>query len=496
MPPNVHSPARLVVLSTPLLLLLAAGACTKEHPLDDLLDEDAGQEEEGEPDEGELDASEPDDEDAGKPEGRRDAGTSGRDARVAACPEPGSLPVDLLFMIDNSGSMGEEQKKLASVLPQLVAALATGNADGRPAPAGSQPDSPPVTSLHVGVVSSDMGINGSPAPNSCGDRSFLSTEHDTRMTTTRINKPVGDDGILQTDVSVAVDGIWGPGSGTSQVTNFLPADPSCQGITFPPDRRFVELSEGGDVAAASLSFSCIAKRGRNGCGLEQQLEAVLKALTPPDSNIKFTAQSPNGHGDAEKPANPSGFNQNFLREDAILAVVVVTDEEDCSIPDNSRGIFDPNNQKFTGGINVRCGLQQNASYLHPVARYVDGLKALKPKAYQDRIIFTGIVGIPLSQQTGAKAHSGETAMNALLNRPDMLFMTRRNQANTDDEPVPSCVSETGDGSAAPGRRYLEVAKEFGENGLVTSICEDEYASVLQLVREKVASIQAEPGDCP
>src|SRR5688572_2442730 len=38
-------------------------------------------------------------------------------------PQTGVDKVDLLFMIDNSGSMAEEQKKLAAVLPDLVTVL-------------------------------------------------------------------------------------------------------------------------------------------------------------------------------------------------------------------------------------------------------------------------------------------------------------------------------------------------------------------------------------
>jgi hypothetical protein len=468
------------------LSLLASSACSKKHSLGESYRDDAGEGEEEKEEEEEEEEEE--EQDAG--------GSTPRDTGAKTCAEPGPLPVDLLFMIDNSGSMAEEQRKLAAVLPNLVAELATGNLDGSRKPAGTKTDFAPVQSLHIGVVTSDMGINGAPAQNSCGDRSFLPTEHDSRTSTLRVNKPVGDDGILQTDIAVAVDGVWGPDRNTGTVINYLPADPSCSGITFPPNARFVDFSAGGDAAAAAQRFSCVVKRGRNGCGLEQQLEAVLKALTPPDSNIKFTAQSPNGHGNAKNPANQSGFNQAFLRDDAILAVVVVSDEEDCSIPDQSRGIFDGTNASIPGGINVRCGLKQNAALLHSSARYVEGLKALKPDAYRDRVIFAGVVGVPLASMTGAEVHSGADALDGLLARPDMQFMTRRNPANTDDEAIPTCVSAAGDGSAAPGRRYLEVAKGFEEHGLVASICEDGYGSVLRALSKMIAEIQeTPPRDC-
>jgi hypothetical protein len=40
--------------------------------------------------------------------------------------------------------------------------------------------------------------------------------------------------------------------------------------------------------------------------------------------------------------------------------------------------------------------------------------------------------------------------------------------------------------AAPGRRLLQVTKSFGDNAIVSSICEDEYASALNTLLEKVA----------
>jgi hypothetical protein len=183
----------------------------------------------------------------------------------------------------------------------------------------------------------------------------------------------------------------------------------------------------------------------------------------------------------------SGVNAKFLRDDAILAVVFVTDEEDCSIPDTSNAIFDAQSTAIPGEINVRCGLPENQRYLHNVQqRYVAGIKALKPAAYQERIMVASIVGIPVRQNAGATVHTGGS-IDRLLARPDMQFKVQRNQANTADEPVPTCVSASGDGSAAPARRFLELSKAFGDNGIASSICEDEYASVMNVLVDRVAA---------
>ena len=67
-------------------------------------------------------------------------------------------------------------------------------------------------------------------------------------------------------------------------------------------------------------FSCIASVGESGCGFEQELAAVTRAL-----------------GADGKPAPAE--NQGFLRDDAYLYIAIVTDEDDCSVPPGS-GLFD------------------------------------------------------------------------------------------------------------------------------------------------------------
>jgi len=400
-------------------------------------------------------------------------------------PQSGVDKVDILFMIDNSGSMSEEQKKLSAVLPLMVKVLTTGNASGMPSTNGAKPEFPPVQSLHIGVVSSDMGVNGAPAQRSCGGLSFIPTEQNNLGTQMFLNKPLGDDGQLQTSTAVAVAGIF---AGTP-VMRVVPGDPACAAVQFPPGQRFIDFTAGvTDPNDTATRFGCVAKLGKNGCGLEQQLESALKALTPPDSPTKFTSMT-NGNGTAINPTGVSGVNGKFLREDAILAVVFVTDEEDCSIPDSSNAIFDAASTSIPGEINVRCGLPENQRYLHDVQkRYVAGLKALKPMAYQDRLIVASIVGIPVKENLGGGAvHTGTAAIDMILARPDMQFKVQRNMAGNADEPVPTCISAKGDGSAAPARRFLELTKQFGENGVVTSVCEDDYTPALKVVIDKIAA---------
>jgi len=67
-------------------------------------------------------------------------------------------------------------------------------------------------------------------------------------------------------------------------------------------------------------FGCIAMLGSQGCGFEHQLASVLRAL---------------GADGAPAPAQNAGF----LRPDAFLQIILVSDEDDCSAPPSS-DLFD------------------------------------------------------------------------------------------------------------------------------------------------------------
>jgi hypothetical protein len=369
--------------------------------------------------------------------------------------------VDLLFVIDNSGSMSEEQVKLSQQLPKLVRVLATGDRDGVPN-ADGQPDFTPVASLHLGVVSSDLGVNGQEKVVSCGDSSYAATEQDTGDPKTLFIKPHGDEGKLRHSSEVAVAGV-NIQVNQSPVRAIEPR-PECAGVNV---NRFLEFeSNKSDVDQVARQFGCIAELGVNGCGYEQQLESMWRALAP-STDSSFSGMS-TGQG------APSGYNAGFLRDDAILVVILVSDEEDCSSPDGSRGVLYRSNDS---AANVLCS--RNPGALHPISRYIDGLRSLKPR-YPERIIFAGIVGVPLASASSAKTP------DEILNLEDMKVVEEQPAGG----PLglrPACVATNGAGDADPARRMVELAKGFRENGVITSICEDDYGPALAVVIEKIAA---------
>ncbi|MFT5353781.1 MAG: hypothetical protein ACI9KE_000981 [Polyangiales bacterium] len=342
--------------------------------------------------------------------------------------------VDLLFMIDNSGSMSQEQASLASEIPNLVTTLASGVSGDRTFPA--------VRDLRVGVVSSDMGTGGFTIP-TCNEPNF------------------GDDGILNR--AVMGGGCMAIAGGAPPFLGFRPAD-------------------GGNAAEFATQVACIADLGTQGCGFEQQLDAVLKALTPQAGTIPSTGapvafvNGSRGHGD--------GANEGFLRDDSLLAIIMLTDEDDCSA--SNPDLFNRDSAMFTDpDLNLRCSRYADQA-VHPISRYVEGLLALRSP---DLLVFGAIVGIPEDLAPGTDEPTpwdllvGDESVRdpRMIERPDPMMPSQL---------TPACAV-VGRGEAYPGLRIARVARALEEaeaSAVIQSICQDDYGPALDLIINKIADV--------
>ncbi|MGB1014590.1 MAG: hypothetical protein ACPG4T_10690 [Nannocystaceae bacterium] len=203
-------------------------------------------------------------------------------SKLPTCNGEPCAKLDLLFVIDGSGTMAEEQQNLADnfgVMFEGLQSIEIG--DGEVVP----------LDLNVMVTSADMGhplcdpfeppgydpAKGSPVSSPC---------------TERLDDFVG---LMQPPLDVTevcMDACPVP---------LAPTDPF---IHFDEDGTNVP---GDDVASA---FGCIAPQGIVGCGMEAQLESMLSALDP---SAQWNGQA------------------GFLRDDAALGIVLITDEPDCSV---------------------------------------------------------------------------------------------------------------------------------------------------------------------
>ncbi len=292
--------------------------------------------------------------------------TAGGTCGDLVCP----AKIDMLFVIDNSGSMGEEQLNLGKNFPLLIEKLKDlKNSGGMPANAD----------LNIMVTTTDFGNplctmfqrhppeKGAPINTGCNER---------------IGRFTGLN---------AMD----PEMHPEACTQVCPTDVVPMGSFLHFDAQGNNnVAGGGDPADA---LSCIGPQGIDGCGYESQLESMLQALNP------------------GKPWNQG--DTPFLRADAkILAVVHVTDEEDCSIadfsvmdtvafmePDPANGNAPRQSSAICWNAGTSCsGPDANGVYsscagddhgvMQPLNRYIDYLLSLNKG--DRKVVMLGILGVP------------------------------------------------------------------------------------------------------
>ncbi len=239
--------------------------------------------------------------------------------------------IDLLLAIDNSGSMGDKQRFLAEAVPNLVARLVTPNCvDGNGAlvkangavgvdadptglygcPAGSRPEFSPIVDIHIGVVSSNMGGFGGDQCDGAKDGNFVASDggrlvqrgKDKAGATVQV-APIEPAGFLG----------WYPESNR-------------HGKNPPPAAPYASAK------ALSDSFGNIVRGvGENGCGLEAQLESMYHFLIQPDpyASVAVSDQGVASYAGIDGPLIAQ--RHDFLRPDSLVAVIMLTDEDDSSV---------------------------------------------------------------------------------------------------------------------------------------------------------------------
>ena len=231
--------------------------------------------------------------------------------------------IDLLFMIDNSSSMADKHTILADAVPDLVKRLVdpvcidpkTQQTLGNRLPDGScamgEPDFEPVKDIHIGIITSSLGGHGSAQCNDAVDnRTF---HHD------------DDRGHL-----LARDVMDVP------VPTFMNEGFLNWNLTLMPNQA------PGDV---SMPFAnMVTGVGQHGCGYEASLEAIYRFLIDPEPYDKLTLDfsAHPQHGDAVLNGIDTALLQqraDFLRPDSLVAVLMITDENDCSIIDGGQGFY-------------------------------------------------------------------------------------------------------------------------------------------------------------
>jgi hypothetical protein len=325
---------------------------------------------------------------------------------------PRTSTVDLLVIVDNSGSMAEEQRLLTDAFDDFLRELvAPGDADG-----DTSPDRAPVEDLNLGVVDTDLGTGGYPM-------------------STCSNSDVGDDGCFRNVPSSFVSGC------TATYPAFLSRS-EVNAAGYPPEQL-------------ALDFRCVATLGTSGCGFEQQLEAMRRALVENQS--------------------PGRCNSGFLRPNSILVVVWITDEEDCSVDPVHNEMFDQDRTDL-GHLGIRCFLHPDMIY--GVDRYIGALGALRG-AHPDRLVLGMIVGVP---PDAPSCVGPDASLELCLGEPEM---TERIDPAMTTSVMPVCWSEHS--IAKPSRRFVSLGMAFEATTVVGSICAPDYGPTLDRLLERIGA---------
>lgn len=383
--------------------------------------------------------------------------------------------LDLVFMIDNSPGMTGKVAKLASQLPKLFSAL-------QDPQGGAYPD------LRVAIIDSDLGTGGAYSVGSCGPNSSNG------------DSPYGDLGHFQ-----------------------MRSAATC-GVT-SGDALWIEYTKGAPVnyiGDTSKVLSCLATNlGTLGCGEEHSLQAFEFALL---------SQSLHQGSYAQQNA--------FLRAEAILGLVFLTDEDDCSAATNG-GMFGDKAELRGESVSLRCatrghrcdglnladvgpGYPTTAAFatdfakcsartdacsnatdgdpvgtdtstpttcspLKSVVKMANEIKSLKGADADQKVLVAGIFGWP------RKGANGKPDFTDAEYRIDLV--PNPNVTDTDHPQVfdywPVCYDPDhlpqgsgfdaeawGDG-ATGGLRLSAFVDEFGTSGLKYSICERDFSDAMQ-----------------
>ncbi len=227
--------------------------------------------------------------------------------------------IDILFVIDNSGSMADKQVVLKQALPRLLNRLVApwceddaGSlvpSSAGACPEGTAPEFNAIGDMHIAVITSSLGVQG-------GNGAFCDRRQDAHESNNDHAY------LLPLARSTAIPGAEG-------ITDFLRWGPK-------PDLAQVDTTVG-------QFQSLVAGAGENGCGFEATMEAWYRFLIQPDPGTGHERVSC-GNGDEEKKNCVAETGDDterlrqraeFLRNDSLVAVIQLSDENDCSVNTNT-----------------------------------------------------------------------------------------------------------------------------------------------------------------
>jgi hypothetical protein len=251
-------------------------------------------------------------------------------------------------------------------------------------------------------------------------------------------RPGGDRGIFQTKPSCGLVG-----------SNFLSSSSNGTMNNFP-----------GDI---STVFSCMADLGVAGCGYEHQLQATRVAL--------YESITPE--------------NRGFLRSEAFLAIVLLTDEDDCSAEPTSNLFTDDAAFPMTSS-SFRCAQTGHLceGKEPPIAPFDAPLESCTARDGGRLIKVSELVA---SIRNLKKRPDQQIAVSGIFGWPRFPAGARYKYVGTMVGTDVGAICSSSNGDAAVGLRMKAFVESFGAAGSFFSVCQDDYAPTMKQIGERVAS---------
>jgi hypothetical protein len=277
--------------------------------------------------------------------------------------------------------------------------------------------------------------------------------------------------------------------GDGGVFRFRPTG-ACTSTGLDPNATFITSTGGANPVTnfgtqdITRVLQCLLNVGSIGCGFEHQLASVARALGADGSP-------------------PPLENTGFLRPDAVLAIVLVTNEDDCSAPPASP-LFDPTsamlNSMYGPTESFQCnewghlcnppggGARVRPSRFAPNGLATDAVTYSAPGGPDNCVSAEGQGLLSPVGAGGFAEHikalktdpANQIFVAALAGPTTEYTVTWATPPVPDTGPWPqmrhSCGAATGSslGVADPAVRIHQFVGEFGANGLFDTICQPNY----------------------
>ncbi|HEY8374901.1 MAG TPA: VWA domain-containing protein [Nannocystis sp.] len=397
--------------------------------------------------------------------------------------------VDILFVIDNSGSMADEQELLSANFKSFIDVL----------------EAPDVNANYrIGITTTDSGNPRCPSADTTPEGGKL-------VLSSCVDRALAGEFTLEQQNEDYSDACYNfCNLDDSQLTAKMKPTETQYSKGEKKPRKWIERIEGEtnlpDGVTTIQAFQCFGPQGVSGCGFESHLESMYLAL-------------------AQASSEKSETNYGFLRDAAILSIVFLTDEVDCSYKNEYKEIFttnkvfweDPNNgvvstSAVCWNAGVKCegagpkyercwatnyditgkpDVPDDQAVLQPLSKYINFVQNIEnqKKMYDpnQEVLVALIAGVPPGYEDGSA---------------DIIYEDSSDPMFQEDFGIgPGCtytpMGATSPQTALPPVREREFAEHFqvGDKRNLFSICQNDYSKALEAIATRIRD-QIKPACMP